>query len=107
MRISDWSSDVCSSDLLHGVLVARSISRQNEVRRLLVATAVSQHANYANAVREVSAERQGKAMALQDRLDRGVTVLPKRVGIPACRIAAFADAWQLVLHFRKRGRKQR
>src|SRR3546814_7576573 len=37
MRISDWSSDVCSSDLAHAMMAVTGAGRDAEARRLLAA----------------------------------------------------------------------
>src|SRR3546814_6476876 len=57
MRISDWSSDVCSSDLLDGIWTNREATGLREVpRRLLVLGAGPVGVEMAQAIRRLGSE---------------------------------------------------
>src|SRR3546814_19220204 len=77
MRISDWSSDVCSSDLEPDVAPARSARRSD----ISVDRAVE---------RDLAAERSAAAVheAVEDRIIAGADEIPRRTGRQKIDVAA-------------------
>src|SRR3546814_18267496 len=73
MRISDWSSDVCSSDLVVGPAVADDLGMQDEAVALVAGDEVElDGAAPAADHRVVEAVRGGQDMALADQEARAV-----------------------------------
>src|SRR3546814_7326921 len=96
MRISDWSSDVCSSDL---ILVSRPQPQQGPCRNLLGGNRIGQQAFHA---------RWFNARGLPEgncRVVRGRISVPGRDGTGAWdRLGTTALVWEaVVFHFRHPG----
>src|SRR3546814_8614200 len=96
MRISDWSSDVCSSDL---ILVSRPQPQQGPCRNLLGGNRIDQQAFHA---------RWFNARGLPEgncRVVRGRISVPGRDGTGAWdRLGTTALVWEaVVFHFRHPG----
>src|SRR3546814_20831175 len=78
MRISDWSSDVCSSDLLTGIgLASKNRARCNGIKRSLIARAVVASPAIAAAQRSLMA--RGATFAVTEILQIGRASCRERV----------------------------
>src|SRR3546814_8804699 len=95
MRISDWSSDVCSSDLRREELLAR-----DELKRLLLGRQAKDNAGSAGARARLDA-----VLALEGQLSRPAELLSSGYGLPqrAEREALAAQAAQRAQRLREQG----
>src|SRR3546814_8170256 len=88
MRISDWSSDVCSSDLYAGVAAEEASARITSVPRTVIDCARALPFDAALAVAD-SALRQGKVTRTQ--LHAAAEASPRSGRSKAVRVAREAD----------------
>src|SRR3546814_16714489 len=85
MRISDWSSDVCSSDLVEGVPV-------HDLEPVLLQRLDVCRADQVIAVDGSGAQRVGTSLRLLDRHDHGLGDLGQ-IGRASCRERVCQYVW--------------
>src|SRR3546814_13490046 len=92
MRISDWSSDVCSSDLHRAVVVDGEVRGVLEERRLRAASAVTAHQGNTGEARERlhpdmvgTGLRRGKRTRFVVAIHERTAIVHGEIGRASCR----------------------